>query len=201
MAASSMACPAVLLTVLAATGSGDLPSAKEERSCFLVTHVRGSALQHEMGTVVVGVTEAASPEDAVKTFAPATTADWVFHKDSRTRTYVRLENPVSFISDRIDYYAAQVGTVTRDNSGRHKYLVTTFELHALLGERVTQTMTVWASSAAEALRNAIPAKNQRSCRAMGPTNTNPLHARLTCSAGGKPVAVWQATAEVIPVKQ
>jgi len=122
---------------------------------FLVTSVYGSARGNECETTVLGVTEAATPEKALQRFRQEYMKQWVPHSPTRTDSYVRIEDPVSFVSDKISYLAAQAGELVRNSEGKIRFLLALQggALNRRLSGGTTQERvdTVWAASAREAL--------------------------------------------------
>ena len=125
---------------------------------YIVTHTSGTVRHSE--TRVICEVEAQNPEDAVREAlklglaGPESCSTWEFHHDSQTRDYVRLENPASFVSDMIDYYAAFKGSLPRNKQNELHYLLQRY----YRGE-VVEEDDIWAVSAEKALESFIEQLN------------------------------------------
>lgn len=194
-----------VVTALTAMGlsvhsaAADSAHAREDTSMlFIVWHAHGNARRPGTTSRDMGVTRARSPEEAVKQFTDKqSTAQWVFHDDSRTNTYVRLENPISFVSDRIDYYAAQAGEPVTNGQGHIKFTVSTVRHEDFLGERVVSSKEVWADSAAAALERAVSQRERKGC-SVSNHNRNRYSATLACRRheGETRTISWHAVAQL-----
>jgi hypothetical protein len=80
---------------------------------FIVINVHGSARGGRYNTTVVGVTGAATPEQAVDELMPEYAKKWVLSEPTRSDTYARFEDPISFVSDKISYLAAREALLAR----------------------------------------------------------------------------------------
>lgn len=152
----------ILTTLIAGPGDSAAVAGQAEqttathraRTVFVVTNAYGSARGGDYGTMVVGVTETATPEQAVGEFRPQYAERWVLHTPSRTDTYVRFEDPISFVSDRIAHYAAQAGELVRNSEGKIRFVLGSAERvgpRLLEGYTPVAPDTVWAASAREVL--------------------------------------------------
>jgi len=121
---------------------------------YIVTYTSGTIRNSE--TKVICELEALNPENAVMkalelTYAgPEACSNWEFHRDSRTRDYVRLENPIGFVSDMVDHYAAFKGSLPRNSRNELHYYLQRFNRGELVDEN-----DIWAVSAEKALESFI----------------------------------------------
>jgi hypothetical protein len=130
-------------------------------TAFVVTQVQGNARGGTSQRELLDVVQATTPEDAVRAcVADMPVRNWKFHEDSRTNTYVRLENPISFVSDRIDYISASAGDLVRNDSGQIQFSVSKIGFDETFRERVIEQDTIWATNGSEALKASrlVPAK-------------------------------------------
>ena len=109
------------------------------------------------------------PEEALRLHLPAEHKHWVLHPDSKTSTYARIENPISFVSDAIDNLNAQPGALIRNSKNELQFQVELVE-RELIDEKILDQEKAWARDAAAALRTYL-AQKKRSGRQVIPEST------------------------------
>jgi len=124
-------------------------SAKEGSMEFVVFRTSGT-VKMTPRTWLLGETRADSPSEAVWRFVSREHRQWKEHADSRTATYVRVENPVTFVSSKIDFYAARAGRFVRDDAGKLRFTVRLTEGSGAQA-KVLEEKVVWAANAPQAL--------------------------------------------------
>jgi len=133
---------------------GQTTGEKIEMRTYIVTYTSGTVRNSETG--VVCEVEARNPEKAIRKAIDMNFSDpescslWEIHHDSQTRQYARLENPASFKSGMIDYYAAFEGSLLRNSRSEHHYYLQRYNQEGIVEED-----EIWAVSAEKALESYI----------------------------------------------
>ncbi len=118
---------------------------------YIISHTHGTVRMSE--TEIICEVKAVSPIEAVKkalkqcVFFPDSYESWEIQEYSRTGDYAQLENPASFVSDMIDFYAARKGSLPRNSSGELYFLIRHFSRGIVI-----KSAGVWGAGAAEAIK-------------------------------------------------
>lgn len=139
------------IAVFPKAAAGQSADGEADMNTYIISHTHGTVRMSE--TEIICEVKAVSPVEAVKkalkqcVFFPDSYESWEIQEYSRTGDYAQLENPASFVSDMIDFYSAEKGTLPRNSSGEIHFLVRHFSRGIVI-----KSTGVWGAGAGDAIK-------------------------------------------------
>jgi len=132
---------------------GNAVENKDEKINFVIEYTVGTV--HNPQTRVLGEVLAKDAESAVKQFIDPSHKNWKIHIDTKNRYYIKVENPMGFISDMADSYTARAGELIKNREGMMKYIVECTEGIDAGRENIKLLGNTWAEDAKSAVKKFL----------------------------------------------
>ncbi|MDH5415325.1 MAG: hypothetical protein OEW87_14400 [Flavobacteriaceae bacterium] len=132
---------------------GNAVENKDEKINFVIEYTVGTV--HNPQTRVLGEVLAKDAESAVKQFIDPSHKNWKAHIGSKNRYYIRVENPMGFVSDMADSYTAGAGELIKNREGMMKYIVEFIERIDVRRKNIKLLGTTWAKDAESAVKKFL----------------------------------------------
>ena len=117
---------------------------------YIITYTSGTV--RNSNTEIAAEIKAVNPRRAIKKFikenypGKGVYSSWKFSAVHDTQETAKLENPAGYISDLINFFYAQKGSLPRNSSNELHFLIKLYS-----GGNVTETADIWDISAGDAL--------------------------------------------------
>lgn len=140
------------------SSGGNTMENKDEKINFVIEYTVGTV--HNPQTRVVGEVLAKDAESAVKQFIDPSHKNWKAHTGSKNRYYIRVENPIGFITDSANRYTARAGELIKNRKGMMKYIVECTEGIDARRENIKLLGNTWAKDAESAIKKFLDPDNR-----------------------------------------